>query len=124
MMKKSGQQTLLMITLLFIAFIFGIMFERQYNQSSVRLSSYDRAAAQTVEETSAIQTDSNGKININTATAEDLALLPGIGVVLAQRIVDYRQEHGPFMNINELTEVNGIGEMRIEAILDYITVGG
>ena len=68
--------------------------------------------------------DSRGKININNASAEDLMLLPGIGEVLAQRILDYRDENGSFGSISELINIRGIGEKTLNKISDYITVGG
>ena len=65
-----------------------------------------------------------GKININTATLEELDTLPDIGPVLAQRIIDYREEHGPFTTVSELTMVDGIGLSTLEKLIDHITVGG
>jgi len=65
----------------------------------------------------------DGKININLATQSELTDLPGIGSVLASRIVDYRRQHGEFSRIEELRNVSGIGEKRYEAIRDLITVG-
>ncbi len=62
------------------------------------------------------------RININEASAEELQQLPQIGETIAQRIVDYRTEHGPFSGISELMNVEGIGESRFEAIKDYVTV--
>jgi competence protein ComEA len=64
----------------------------------------------------------NGLININTATAEQLEELPGIGPVLAQNIVDYRTEHGPFATVEDLLNVSGIGEARLEELRDMVTV--
>lgn len=62
-------------------------------------------------------------IDINTATAEELQELMGIGPVLAQAIVDYRAEHGPFDSIDELLEVSGIGEAKLDNIRDDVTLG-
>lgn len=53
-----------------------------------------------------------GPISLNTATVEQLDTLPGVGPVLAQHIVDYRAQHGGFRSIDELREVNGIGDRR------------
>jgi competence protein ComEA len=61
-------------------------------------------------------------ININTASLEELDSLPGIGPTLAQRIIDYREEHGPFATIEEIMEVSGIGPATFENIKDLITV--
>jgi len=62
------------------------------------------------------------KINLNRAEVWLLEALPGIGETLAQRIVDYRQQNGPFQNINELIKVEGIGAATYEQIKDLITV--
>lgn len=65
---------------------------------------------------------SSDKVNINTATASELEELPGIGEVIAQRIVDYRTQHGPFKTIRDLLKVEGIGEKKFESIQDHVTV--
>ncbi len=62
------------------------------------------------------------KINLNRAEVWLLEALPGIGETLAQRIVDYRRQNGPFPNINELIKVEGIGTATYEQIKDLITV--
>ena len=67
--------------------------------------------------------DSPPKVNLNTAGVDELDGLPGIGEVLAQRIVDYRTEHGPFHSLDELANVSGIGKSVIERIADLVTYG-
>lgn len=74
------------------------------------------------QESGSLQSGGTSKININTASAKELESLPGIGPVLAQRIVDYRAQKGGFKNIEEIKEVSGIGDKRFEAIKDLITV--
>ena len=61
-------------------------------------------------------------INLNTATAEQLEAIPGIGPVLAQRIIEYRQTHGRFQSVDELLEVRGIGPKRLENMRPYVVV--
>jgi competence protein ComEA len=61
-------------------------------------------------------------VNVNSASAEELETLPGIGEVLAQAIISYREEHGPFAAVDELEEVSGIGPATLEEIRDLVTV--
>jgi competence protein ComEA len=63
-----------------------------------------------------------GQINVNTASATELEELPGIGEVLAQAIVDYRTENGPFTSVDQLEDVSGIGPATLEDIRDLVTV--
>ena len=62
------------------------------------------------------------KININTASTEELMTLDGIGEATAEKIITYRQEQGSFKSIDEIKEVSGIGDKKYEAIKDFITV--
>jgi competence protein ComEA len=64
-----------------------------------------------------------GPVNINTATLEQLDSLPGIGLGIAQDIIDYRLKNGPFYSIEDLLKVNGIGQAKFDAIKDLVTVG-
>jgi competence protein ComEA len=64
-----------------------------------------------------------GKVNVNTATAEQFATLPGVGVKLGARIVEYRQKAGSFKTIDELMNVKGIGEKNFTKLQPHLTTG-
>jgi len=65
----------------------------------------------------------SGKININTAGAVELDKLPGVGPALAERILQYRSEHGPFSRAEDLENVSGIGPKTYEKMASQVTVG-
>ena len=62
-------------------------------------------------------------VNINSAAAEQLTAIPGIGEAMARRIVEWREEHGPFRRIEDLMKVKGIGEKSLEKMRPHVTVG-
>lgn len=68
--------------------------------------------------------ESPGKININTANFEELKGITGVGPVIAQRIIDYRNTNGPFEKIEDIVDVSGIGPVKFEKMKDQITVDG
>lgn len=129
-MKKPKVHILVALTLAFAAFTAGLYLGRSADASPVTVSV--SAAMQTLppettqppdeptEETEAIRFP----IHINLAGKEEFMALPGIGEVLAQRILDYRAEHGPFRTVEELMNVEGIGKKRMEEMLELITIGG
>lgn len=123
-MVKKEVFWLLLVTVLFAGLTAGSLVSRYYGQATVTLSAYDRAYSSAPTEASVSQVVSSGKLNINTASVKDLMLLPGIGEAYAQRIVDYRTKNGPYFRIEDLLNVSGIGQKRLEAIADLITVGG
>jgi competence protein ComEA len=63
-----------------------------------------------------------GLVNLNTATLDQLDTLPGIGPTLAERILQWREQHGRFSSVDELQEVSGIGPMKFEQLVDLATV--
>ncbi len=65
-----------------------------------------------------------GKVNVNTASAEQLQLLPGVGPALASRIVDHRKQNGAFKTVEDLLLVRGIGEASLERLKPYVAISG
>lgn len=65
-----------------------------------------------------------GKVNINTATAEQLTLLPRVGAVVAERIVQFRDKNGRFKKAEELLLVSGIGDRTFDLIKPYVSLEG
>jgi competence protein ComEA len=65
-----------------------------------------------------------GVVNINTATADQLQLLPRVGPTLAGRIIEFREASGPFQSVDEIVAVKGIGESAFEKLKPYITTSG
>lgn len=65
-----------------------------------------------------------GQVNVNTATAQELQLLPRVGPSLAQRIIDFRTANGPFKAPEELARVKGVGEKSFALLKPYVTVEG
>lgn len=75
--------------------------------------------------TEAITTTSTTRaltVNLNTATAEELQQLEGVGEVLSGRIIAYRETHGNFRSVEDLLDVQGVGQARLEKWRPYLTV--
>ena len=64
----------------------------------------------------------DGRLNVNLASAEELQVLPRIGPALSQRIVDYRQTEGPFVSVEDLDNVSGIGPATLDQFRDFVTI--
>lgn len=128
-MKNKVSVLLAVVTALFVGFTLGLFVGRNTGSGTVTLAvpaqmqTAPTAAATAAAETVPEETVSF-PVNINTADADTLTALPGIGQVLAERIVAYRRQNGSFRAIEEITKVEGIGEKKAEAILELITVGG
>lgn len=102
-----------------------LLFVVYFSTPPLRLVSvsYQEPSISTSLSSSPSSSDTASKICINTASAAELAeILPGIGEALAERIIAYREEHGRFQQLEELLEVSGIGEKKLDAISPYLTL--
>lgn len=125
-MKKQLSSVLLLMTAVFLALLVGFFLGRNARRPevSVTVTRSTQAAATAPPSTPGPTEDPVFPIDINTADRYQLAMLPGIGEVLADRILAYRDAHGSFPCVEELLNVEGIGTKKLEEILDLITTGG
>ena len=131
---KKPVNILVVLTCIFAAFLGGVHIGRRMNRSPVHIYQITPAAEESQPEEPEAEEVAEEEVteetepavvfplNINTATIPELDQLPGIGPVLAQRIVDYRDAHGGYKAMEELVKVNGIGDAKLMEILDLITV--
>ena len=132
-MKKQNFPLLILITCIFAAFVLGFFAGRNLTRTPVQIQPLPVTSEASVATTAATASETDEQttdtsevsfpININTATAQQLEALPGIGPAYAQRIIDYRDTHGPYTSPSQLLNISGIGEKRLAAIWDYITIG-
>lgn len=115
-MKKENAVPIFVCAAMFVCLICGVLLGRH----SVK----PYAFSQTTVTTTGVTQEVIDKIDLSTATVEDLSKLPGIGEVIAQRILDYRRKNNGFQSVYDLLNIEGIGEKRFEEISDLVTVGG
>ena len=128
-MKKQYLSVLAALTCLFAVFTLGFFLGRNQNHETVYLSVLPTSASHnTIPETrplaESVAVPAAFPIDINAANLNELCALPGIGPSLAQRILDYRDLNGPFEKTEELLNVEGIGAGKLDALLDFVTIGG
>ena len=135
MKLTKTEKAAILLTCLFLVFTLGVHWGVGRGRDSFTISTQTEAPArQTASEVAADtgpapapQTSpevaaADGKININTAGADELMLLDGIGEKLAGRIIADREENGAFARIEDITRVSGIGEVTYMNICGDITV--
>ena len=137
-MKQIKSGTIFLVAvLLFFTFCLGMYLGRQSGSGELLLCTERTAPAQESEEETLTAAEKmsedaeaagqnteslSGPVNINTACEEQLTALPGIGETLARRIVDYREVHGAYRSVEDLKNVSGIGDKKLEGLLEYVTV--
>lgn len=82
----------------------------------------DEAETQTPRGETSEAGEADARVNLNTATLEELQTLPGVGEAIARRILEYREASGGFLTIEQIMEVSGIGEAKFAQMKDLITV--
>ena len=128
-LRKPKLSMLVLLTLLFAVFTLGYFLGISQRKSQMTVSVSNSVIQKPQEPVQTVkdredETMVNFPVSINHAGKEELSALPGIGEVLAQRIIDYRYAHGRFTSPEQLLNVEGIGRNRLEEILDLIVIGG
>lgn len=111
-----AEGVLLGLTGLFLCLLLGLFFHDRAAMGAPGFVETDRTVP--VEE---VRPDPS-PLDLNAATAEALTTLPGIGEELARRILEYREEHGPFETVEDLTNVRGIGQGKLAELEGLVTV--
>ena len=131
MKDKASVKWILATTFLVVCFAVGFFFGHSGKWHSVTISpkvqteyepAYESGEVESDIKLTEASNDTAGIVNINTAGVEQLQTLPGIGEALAKRIIEYREEFGPFQSVDELQSVSGIGKAKLDSIRDKITV--
>lgn len=122
-MKIKNRHFLIAVTAAFVLFTVGFFLGRNLTRPAV-VTGRIAPQVQTALPPEVTVPEPAFPLDINSADTVELDFLPGIGPAIAQRIVEYREEEGPFQDVAELLNVEGIGPSKLEEILPYIEIGG
>ena len=126
MKLTKAEKWVLVLTLLFLAFTVGMHWGTRQSRDSFTITTQKQAPQSPAPAAEAPAEDTAGEaeklVNINTADKETLMTLNGVGEKLAERIIQYREENGPFGRIEDITKVSGIGSGTYLKICQSITV--
>lgn len=129
-MRKPKYSPLVIFTLMFMAFTLGFLMGRMTHRTAITVNvpvsmlTEPTRAPKKVPDAVPPAIRVTFPIDINRANKEMLMQLPGIGEVMAQRIIDYRDKHGAFSTVEELLNVDGMGMKKLDKIWDLIMIGG
>lgn len=116
---KKGRGILLCICIAFLALTAGVFLGRNLPGQAKEIP-----ATEVIEATSDHEQTEDLRPDINDMSKAQLMTIPGIGETLAERIVKYREANGPYRSMDELLNVEGIGEKKLQQIADVMKVGG
>ena len=119
MKLKTYEKALLCAAVVIVAFTVGFIVGRKTADTRVVVESAPSDMSKTDE---VVDTADKSLININTADSDELSSLPGIGKVISEKIISYREKNGSFKSIGEIMNVEGIGQSIYEQIRELITV--
>ena len=119
---KNGGRVMLLICTISLALVIGIFIGRNLNSGYVSLQ--EAKIERTLPETEQAESRKDYRLDINTASKVQLMELPGIGEMIAERIIDYRSQHGFFTSTDDLLNIEGIGEKKLLQIEAFIKIGG
>ncbi|MBR3978075.1 MAG: helix-hairpin-helix domain-containing protein [Oscillospiraceae bacterium] len=118
-MRKYIPVLMIMLTVLFVGTALGFTLARYTSDTTIVLAKH---WLESEEATQTVPPDTLGKINLNNASLSQLCMLPGIGESTAKAIISYREDVSPFLRIEDILEIEGIGKAKFQKIKDYITV--
>lgn len=118
---KKGAKVVVFSVIALIAIAVGIYLEVGVSMP-FEITAVPDVTQRPQSEQYTIAYDSEGRLDINMATADELDTIKGIGKSTAEKIIKYREEHGPFDAIEELTNISGIGTETIEEMRESICV--
>jgi len=116
---KKGSSILLLICALSLSLVVGIFIGRNLNDDYAKLPQNDDTGVVKV-----LEAENDYRLDINIATKAQLMELPGIGETIADRILTYRTQYGQFRATEDLMNIEGIGDKKLQQIEAYIKVGG
>ena len=120
---NKAERVVIAVTLAFFLLTVGFQLGRSRTPVEFSVKTASEVKAEKQETASGnVLTDGTERVNINSADAETLCGLSGIGETLAERIIAYREENGPFSRIEDITKVSGIGSSTFEKLQDRICV--